>query len=328
MKHVARHLLLATAVLAGACATTAPPKYHYPSSTLISIDVPFFAQEDLNCGPAALASVLRYYGTDVDVKTLRGQVFSPKAQGSLTIEVGAAPRRYGFVSYPLPQRFDALMQEINARHPVLVLQNLGFSWWPQWHYSTVVGFDPNTDDLLLHSGEIANYRIPRRTFVETWARADYWARVIVPPTKTPASAAPIEYLEAINALEQTGHADEAAKAYIGAAQHFPAHATTQLVTANALLNIGQAQKSYPYFLSALQLAPANAVAWNNFAYALKRSGCEISAQRAIDIASALAPTDINILASKAELKNESDAYVQSVDCPPTDALERIAPVQP
>lgn len=328
MKQVARHLLLAFTVLAGACATNAPSKYDYPTSTLTTVDVPFVAQNDLNCGPAALTSVLRYYGASVDVETLRDQVFSPKAKGSLTIEVGAAPRRYGFISYPLPHRFDALIQEVNARHPVLVLQNLGFSWWPQWHYSTVVGFDPHTDELLLHSGETANYRIPRRTFIATWARAEYWARVIVPPPQTPASAAPLEYLEAINALEQTGHAEEAVQAYMGAAQHFPTHAITQLVTANSLLGGGEAKKSYPYFLAALRLAPTNAVTWNNFAYALKKTGCESSAQRAINIASALAPTDANIQASRKELKNDSDAYVQHVDCPQTDDLERIAPNLP
>jgi tetratricopeptide (TPR) repeat protein len=325
MKRVARHLLIASAILTGACATTAPSKYNYPSQTPTQVDAPFFEQEDLNCGPAALTSVLRYYGANADVKTLRDQVFSPKAKGSLTLEVGAAPRRYGFVSYPLPRRFDALIQEISARHPVLVLQNLGFSWFPQWHYSTVVGFDPATDDLILHSGKTANYRIARRTFIATWARADYWARVIVPPTQTPASAIPLDYLEAINALEQTGHTQEAAQAYQTAAQRFQGDAPTQLVTANALMTIGQAPQAHTYFLAALKLAPDNAVTWNNFAYALKKSDCEVSARRAIDIASTLAPDDANIRASKAEIENRGDAYVQRIDCPQTDELERVAP---
>jgi len=328
MNRAARHLLIATAILAGACATTAPPTYHYPSTTLTSIDAPFIEQKDLNCGPAALTSVLRYYGASADVKTLRDQVFSSGAGGSLTIEVGAAPRRYGFVSYPLPHRFDALIEEINARHPVLVLQNLGFSWLPQWHYATVVGFDPNTDDLLLHSGKIANYRIARRTFIATWARADYWARVIVPPSQTPASATALEYLEAVNALEQTGHGHEAAEAYKTAALRFPGNAPTQLVTANALMADGQAEQSHAYFLAALRLAPNNAVTWNNFAYALKKSDCEISARRAIDMASTLAPTDANIRASRNELEKDSEAYVQRIDCPQTDELEHVAPRLP
>lgn len=328
MKRVAPHLLIATTLLAGACATTAPPTYDYPSSAVTAIDVPFVAQKDLNCGPAALTSILRHYGTSADVKTLRDQVFSPGAGGSLTLEVGAAPRRYGFVSYPLSRRFDALIQEINAQHPVLVLQNLGFSWYPKWHYATVVGFDPKTDDLLLHSGEIANYRIARRTFLATWARADYWARVIVPPSKTPASATPLEYLEAVNALEQTGRVHEAALAYQTAAFRFSGNAVAQLATANALMADGQAQQSHIYFLAALRLAPGNATTWNNFAYALKKSDCEISAQRAITIAGALAPTDANIRSSKDELRKDGDVFVQSVDCPQTDELERVAPRLP
>jgi len=325
MKRAARHLLIPLTLLAGACATTAPPTYKYPSDTVTKIDVPFVAQKDLNCGPAALTSVLRHYGANADVKTLRDQVFSPGAKGSFNIEVGAAPRRYGFVSYPLPHRFDALIEEINAQHPVLVLQNLGFSWYPQWHYATVVGFDPTSDDILLHSGEIPNYRIARRTFLATWARSDYWARVIVPPTQTPASATALDYLEAVSALEQTGHVHEAAAAYQTAAFRFSGNATAQLVTANALMADGQNQQSHIYFLAALKLAPRDAVAWNNFAYALKKSDCEISAQRAITIASALAPTDANVRSSKDELGKEGEVSAQGVDCPQTDELERIAP---
>jgi len=327
MKRAVRHLLIPLTLLAGACATTAPPTYKYPSDTVTKINVPFVAQKDLNCGPAALTSVLRHYGANADVKTLRDQVFSPGANGSLNIEVGAAPRRYGFVSFPLPRRFDALIEEINAQHPVLVLQNLGFSWYPEWHYATVVGFDPTSDDILLHSGEIANYRIARRTFLATWARSDYWARVIVPPSQTPASATALEYLEAINALEQTGHLHEAAEAYQTAAFRFAGNATTQLMTANALMADGQTRQSHLYFLAALRLTPRDAVAWNNFAYALKKSDCEISAQRAIAIASSLAPNDANIHSSKDELKKDGDVFVQSVDCPQTDELEQVAPRQ-
>jgi tetratricopeptide (TPR) repeat protein len=324
MNCVARCLLIALTLLAGACATTVAPTHDYPSGTPVILDVPFVAQVDLNCGPAALTSVLRYYGAQADVDTLRGQVFSPRAHGSLTIEVGAAPRRYGFVSYPLPHRFSALIEEIAAGRPVLVLQNLGLSWLPQWHYATVVGFDPATDELLLHSGATANYRIARRTFIATWARADYWARVITPPSQIPASAQPLEYLEAINALEQTGHTQEAADAYQTAARHFTDHATTQLVAANALMAAGDAAGSHALFMAALRISPNNAITWNNFAYALKQSDCEISARKAIAIARDLAPLDANIRASENELNNDSDVFVQRVDCPQTDELELVA----
>lgn len=50
-----------------------------------------------------------------------------------TIVTPAAARRHGAVAYVLPDRLDALLEEITAGHPVVVLQNLGLQWIPSWH---------------------------------------------------------------------------------------------------------------------------------------------------------------------------------------------------
>src|SRR5215212_8494513 len=60
--------------------------------------VPFFPQEDYQCGPAALATVLKHSGVDVTPDPLVSQVFLPARQGSLQLEMLAAARRYGRVS--------------------------------------------------------------------------------------------------------------------------------------------------------------------------------------------------------------------------------------
>ena len=325
MKNVVQRLVIFASIFLGACATPSQTPYRYPTSDIRQINAPFFDQASNYCGPAALASILNFYGKPITVDEAASKVYSPKAKGSLNIEVGAAPRHWGFVSYPLAHSFDSIVQEVSANHPVLVLQNLGFSWWPQWHYATAVGFDPASDELILHSGHIANYRIARRTFMNTWRRSEYWARVIVPPSQAPATAMAADYLASISALEQSGHKDDAIAAYQTAAMRYPNNSTAQLMTANALLANDQADAAHWYFLAALRTAPKDATIWNNFAYAMKQSGCEINAQRAITVASTLAPNDVNIRSSVKELTKNDSAYVQRVACPSVDDIEQIIP---
>ena len=87
--------------------------------------VPFFPQEDYQCGPAALATVLSHSGVPVTPEPLVSQVYLPSRQGSLQIEMLATPRRYGRVSYPLAPRYADLLREVAAGNPVIVLQDVG-----------------------------------------------------------------------------------------------------------------------------------------------------------------------------------------------------------
>ena len=87
--------------------------------------VPFFPQDEYQCGPAALATVLSHSGVDVTPEPLVSQVYLPSRQGSLQIEMLAAPRRYGRVSYQLAPRYADVLREVAAGNPVIVLQDVG-----------------------------------------------------------------------------------------------------------------------------------------------------------------------------------------------------------
>ncbi|CAN0336242.1 unnamed protein product, partial [Chrysoparadoxa australica] len=56
-----------------------------------------------------------------------------------------------------------------------------------------------------------------------------------------------------------------------------------------------------YFQRSLQLQPGNALAWNNFAFALAEAGCQLTAQQAIKRARTLAPFDSRLENSEKEL---------------------------
>src|SRR5258708_7182597 len=83
-------------------------------------DVPFFAQDEYQCGPAALATMLNYAGVDVTPGDLAREVYLPSRLGSLQAEMAAAARRHGIVSYQLKPRYEDLLREGTAGKRVLL----------------------------------------------------------------------------------------------------------------------------------------------------------------------------------------------------------------
>ncbi|MGO9379726.1 MAG: C39 family peptidase [Dissulfurispiraceae bacterium] len=59
-----------------ACATAQLQKN---TNSVVIRDVPFFPQEDYQCGPASLAGVLHFWKSDVSVVEIAGQIFSKSA---------------------------------------------------------------------------------------------------------------------------------------------------------------------------------------------------------------------------------------------------------
>jgi hypothetical protein len=85
--------------------TVAPPEAGKAELT----EVPFFPQQQYQCGPAALATVMSASGIDITPEQLSRQVYLPQRQGSLQIEMMSAPRRHGMLSLRLaPQLSDVL----------------------------------------------------------------------------------------------------------------------------------------------------------------------------------------------------------------------------
>ena len=133
--------VLAAALIAG-CATPqatallAGPPAGLPPRVELSA-VPFYPQEDYQCGPAALATTLVHAGVAVTPEELVSQVYLPARKGSLQAEMLAASRRHGLMAYQLAPRLEDLLREVADGKPVIVLQNLGFGFAPVWHYAEI-----------------------------------------------------------------------------------------------------------------------------------------------------------------------------------------------
>lgn len=266
---------------------------------------PFFDQDAYQCGPAALAMVLGFHRHPRTPQQLAPWMFTPDAKGSFPAELDAVSRREGFVSYPL-DRFDALLQEVAAGHPVLVLQNLGTDWLTQWHFAVVVGFDLERQELVLRSGDLPRRLTPFAVFDTTWKRGGRWGRVILPPQALPATASPLPYLKAVADLEQTGPASAALAGYRTAAARWPDQPEVQFGLGTALLGQHDLPAARLAFETLLALQPDLAAGWNNYAYTLQALDCPAAASAAIDCALRLAPDHPDWLASRAELPRPTE----------------------
>lgn len=227
--------------------------------------VPFFPQKAYQCGPAALAMTLNWAGAKVTPDELAPKVYIPKKHGTLQVELIAAARRYGMLAYVTRPKLADILEEVDAGHPVVVLLNLGLSWYPVWHYAVLVGYDLPHQKVVLNSGKNHEMRMPMSTFEHTWARSDYWALLTLPPSRLPYTASKQRYIEAVLALEKTHHWRSAATAYRTALTRWPYSETARMGLGNSQYALGHIKQAQVNFLRATHDHPHAAAPFNNLA---------------------------------------------------------------
>lgn len=234
--------------------------------------VPFFPQEDYQCGPAALATVLAYSGAKVTPEALVKDVFLPSRQGSLQVEMLAAPRNWGRVAYELAPKYTDLLREVAAGTPVVVLQDVGLMPWPSWHYAVVNGFDYPSGTIYLRSGKDRRQEMPFTYFERTWLAGRYWAMVVTPPDRIPVTANENGWVNAVIAMARVGGADAAMKGYTAALKRWPDNVAAAIGLANLYHDRGDHVHAIAVLRSAQQKHPQSAIVGNNLAQALSDAG--------------------------------------------------------
>jgi tetratricopeptide (TPR) repeat protein len=167
---------------------------------------------------------------------------------------------------------NALLQELAAGHPVVVLQNLGLSWVPRWHYAVPIGYDLKKGSITLHSGKMETREIRWSLFERTWERADYWGLVVLPPHDLPASADERSYLKAVLGLEQADQWEGAAMAYSAALQRWPNSLGAIIGLGNSYYAMGDLVRAEQVFRSATKTHPQSGEVFNNLAHVLADLG--------------------------------------------------------
>jgi hypothetical protein len=129
-------LAVILSIALGGC-TLNPPRFD-PAETaglpaqLELAQVPFFPQKEYQCGPAALATVLRSAGAGGSPDELAKEVYLPGRKGSLQVELVAAARVRDRVTYEVSRDLPSLLRQVaagpgdaepgGAAHPHLALR--------------------------------------------------------------------------------------------------------------------------------------------------------------------------------------------------------------
>jgi hypothetical protein len=275
---------LALSVLLGGCAVNPPislSELEPSGAAPTSLDVPFFPQEEHQCGPAALATILVASGIDTSPAELVPQVYLPEREGSLQVELMSAARRQGRMPYVLSPEPASIVAEIRAGRPVLVLQNLRVPSWPAWHYAVITGLDPSTNTFVLNSGVSRNLTTPAPRFLRTWNWAGRWAMVTLLPGEMPATAEAKRFFEAAAAFEAVAGAEDALPAWRSAARQWPRDPTPRLALGNSAYARGDLQEAVRHYAEGLSLQPDDPVLANNLATVLGEMGCPRAGERVL-----------------------------------------------
>ena len=286
--------VLLSAALASGCALVIPQTVElhdaWPAALPEHVelaDVAFFPQDEYQCGPAALATTLSYAGIRIAPEDLVPQVYLPARRGSLQVEMLAAPRKYGIVSYMLAGRFEDVLREVAAGNPVIVLQDFGV--WPVsiWHYAVVVGYDRSRGEVILRSGTKPRPPMPFAVLEYLWKESKYWAMVTLPPERIPATATESEHAAAIAAMARVGGARSARTAYAAFMRRWPDNLAGPIGLANSHYALGELKEAESVLRRASERHPDSVPLLNNLAQTLSDQGRNAEALSVIETALAI-----------------------------------------
>jgi len=141
-------------------------------------NVPFYPQEDYQCGPASLAGVLNYWGFNISPGEIAAEIYSPHAKGTLDVDMVFYAEKQGLETSQYRGSLEDLKSNIDSNRPLVVLVDDGFWVYEQALFMVVVGYDAG--GLIVNSGKEQNRFIPLGRFLRSWERTKFWTLRITP----------------------------------------------------------------------------------------------------------------------------------------------------
>ena len=139
-------------------------------------NVPFFAQEMYQCGPASLAGVMNYWSAGITPDEIAKEIYSKSAGGTLDVDMVIYPQRKGMLAEQYSGGMDDLRKSIDAGHPLVVLVDYGFWVLQSNHFMVIIGY--NERGVIANSGKEKAVFVAEKDFIKTWERAKFWTLLI------------------------------------------------------------------------------------------------------------------------------------------------------
>jgi len=261
--------------------------------------VPFVAQGPRECGPAALAQVLRFHGTEATPREIRAEELVPARLGTYTYELALFAKSRGLFARDL--RFDCegdpspmrrLVALLDADLPVVVLLRRGTVPFRTFHYVAVTGYEDARGLVLYQDGVSSDGIETYADFQDDWHAADHWALAVFPPERDFEFLTADDRLELAALCERRGAWEPAAAHLRSVLAERPEDAAATAALAGAHARLGHTAEAGALFERSLALDPEDPLALNNFALHLLRTGGDLAraetlGRRALEMAPAL-----------------------------------------
>ena len=266
--------LLGLSLVASGCISNAEktPSIEWNVKAIELTATPFFPQIQYQCGPASLATVLNESGLTTDPATLAAEVYLPDRKGALQVEMIAAVRRHGRIPYEIDKDLQSIIDQLEHGMPVLVLLNLGISALPVYHYAVVIGYEPDSDSIIMRSGEDYRLLMSRLRFLSAWSKTGSWALTVPPIGKLPAKVNVERFLRSVIALESVGQWQAAQQNYLTVLGKWPDNTLARFGLANTLRTEGKLTEAADQYSKVLKQDASHKPARNNLADTLLRLG--------------------------------------------------------
>ncbi len=155
-----------------------------PPGAVLLQSVPFFKQDDFQCGPSALATVIHYWyiKNNIDKRPsyddIVAAVYSPSAGGVLGVDLALYAKRLGFGTEQYSGSIADIRASIKKNTPLIILVDYGFLMYQKNHFMVTTGY---TDDgIVVNSGRKQNEIIPDRELEKIWQKTGFWSLRIQP----------------------------------------------------------------------------------------------------------------------------------------------------
>ncbi|WP_051617244.1 C39 family peptidase [Desulfonatronovibrio hydrogenovorans] len=143
-----------------------PDQAGYAEGT-VRLEVPYVPQvQDNDCGPAALASVLGFWGVDVSLEELTREVYIPALRRTLMPDMENYARMRGLAASSGRGDVFLLKQSIDSGAPIIALLETGSGPVRRPHYVVITGYTKT--GFITHAGVMENAFILFDDFDRRW----------------------------------------------------------------------------------------------------------------------------------------------------------------
>lgn len=151
-----------------------------PSAGPFIEGVPFFPQDEYMCGPAALASVIGFYGAPGGMDPVAAEVYNVKLKGTLPMDLLLYAREKGFEAKFFKGSMEGLKESLLRKEPLILFLNLGYEFYPVGHYVVAIGMDEAAGFVYAHSGMNKQERFTVRALEKSWSKTGHSTLLVRP----------------------------------------------------------------------------------------------------------------------------------------------------